>query len=110
MGGPSTIGWPVFLVNHVVLTVVIAVVAYLIRRSNYRKYPSDWLVGWLAFALTVGSYAVTGVLFGLLFTPSIPMMMLALGNAILAWIVGNMLGDWIWWRYRKEIDGDPDAR
>ncbi len=110
MGGPTTVSWPVFLVIHGGLTLLLALVAYLIRRGNYRKYPSDWFVGWVSFGLSVVSFAAAGVAFGLLFTPSLVAFPTALANAVLGGFVGNMLGDWIWWRYRKEINGDPDAQ
>ncbi len=42
--------------------------------------------------------------------PSLIAFPISFANAVVGWFVGNMLGDWIWWRYRNEINGDPDAQ
>ena len=95
---------------HAGCTLGFAMVVYIIRRGNCRKFPSDWFVGWVAFGVSVGSFAAAGVATWVRAMNPVSTEGVAVLAGGVGWLSGNLIGDFIWWHYRREINGDEDER
>lgn len=90
-------------------TLVVALIAYVVRAANAQQSTKDWFVGWWVFALLVGGYAAGGTVHYLQ-TQHIYFIGMAMWGGLIGLISGNVIGRVIWRYYGKQIEGDPDER
>lgn len=97
---------------HLLLTVGLAVITFIVRSAHAKNSAKDWFVGWVIFATSVGGFLAAGVVQWLLFPVGRTfrgMFTAASWGWVFGLVSGAVIGSWVWGLYRKDIEGNEDT-